>query len=326
MLKLSQIRTDGGTQVRASLNDLTVAEYAEAMADPDTVFPPVIVYHDGTDYWLADGFHRVAAWKQIGRSEVPAEIRPGTRRDAILHACAANSAHGLRRTNADKRRAVETLLRDEEWSQWSDREIARRCAVHHGFVAKIRRELNGYISIEASNPLKTNEPDPRKFVDRYGNTSTRKVNGSKRAENERHAGDDGVGAPHMQSNASDHATTSQPAPTTSQASYAEKRWHKLSEEGRFQEWIELHAEIARLQADKLALNDEVARLKQRIAEFEADGSLGQKLGEALRKIDRIRGRSDEWQAEAARLKRQVLAQKNEIDRLRREMERQEIPL
>ncbi|RMD90367.1 MAG: hypothetical protein D6811_10765 [Alphaproteobacteria bacterium] len=117
-----------------------------------------------------------------------------------------------------------------------------------------------------------------------------------------------------------------PASPPSKASYAEKRWHKLSEEGRLQEWIELHEEIGRLQAEKRKLADEVARLKQRIAEFEADGSLGQKLGEALRKIDRIRGRSDEWQAEAARLKRQVLAQKKEIEQLRGQLERQEIPL
>ncbi|RMD90366.1 MAG: streptomycin biosynthesis regulator, partial [Alphaproteobacteria bacterium] len=71
----------------------------------------------------------------------------------ILHACGANSSHGLRRTNADKRRAVETLLRDEEWSQWGDRKIARKCAVHHSFVAKIRRELTGAIASEAPNPL-----------------------------------------------------------------------------------------------------------------------------------------------------------------------------
>ena len=34
-------------------------------------------------------------------------------------------------TNADKRRAVETLLNDAEWATWSDREIARQCGVHH---------------------------------------------------------------------------------------------------------------------------------------------------------------------------------------------------
>jgi hypothetical protein len=53
----------------------------------------------------------------------------------------ANSTHGLRRTNADKRRAALTLLQDAEWQGWSNREIARQCGVTHAFVAKLRREL-----------------------------------------------------------------------------------------------------------------------------------------------------------------------------------------
>jgi hypothetical protein len=51
------------------------------------------------------------------------------------------NAHDLRRTNEDKRRAVLTLLQDEEWTQWSDREIARRCGVSHQMVAPIRSSL-----------------------------------------------------------------------------------------------------------------------------------------------------------------------------------------
>jgi hypothetical protein len=41
----------------------------------------------------------------------------------------------LRRSNADRRRAVMALLKDEEWSGWSDREIARRCRVGHVLVS-----------------------------------------------------------------------------------------------------------------------------------------------------------------------------------------------
>jgi hypothetical protein len=36
---------------------------------------------------------------------------------------------------------VTTLLSDPEWAAWSDREIARRCAVHHVFVGDLRRSL-----------------------------------------------------------------------------------------------------------------------------------------------------------------------------------------
>lgn len=59
------------------------------------------------------------------------------------HPGALVGAHGLRRTNADKRRAVMTLLRDEEWGGWSDREIARRCGVGHQMVSPLRASLSG---------------------------------------------------------------------------------------------------------------------------------------------------------------------------------------
>ena len=138
---------DGGTQMRQAIDEATVHEYAEAMAAGDR-FPPVIVFHDGSDYWLGDGFHRIRAVDYIGQTEIAADVRAGTRRDAILHAVSANRAHGLRRTNDDKRIAVFALLNDEEWTKWADREIARQCGVSQPFVSKLRKEMsasdNGY--------------------------------------------------------------------------------------------------------------------------------------------------------------------------------------
>ncbi len=141
-IAVAALRLDGGTQPRAGLDGNTVGEYAEALA-AGAVFPPVVVFHDGADYWLADGFHRVRAAQSAELAEIAADVREGTRRDAALYAAGANATHGLRRTNADKRRAVLTLLEDEEWRGWSDREIARRCGVTHPFVAKLRAEWGG---------------------------------------------------------------------------------------------------------------------------------------------------------------------------------------
>lgn len=149
-IPLASIKTDGGTQMRAAVNWETVKEYADAMREGDT-FPPIVTYYDGETYWLADGFHRLAAWKQAftvpgapgvhDPAEIPAEVKAGGRRDAILHAINANANHGLRRTNADKRRAVEVLLRDLEWSQWSNGAIAKACGVSDMFVGALRKEL-----------------------------------------------------------------------------------------------------------------------------------------------------------------------------------------
>lgn len=73
----------------------------------------------------------------------PASI---TKRDAILYSVGVNSDHGLRRSNDDKRQAIMTLLKDEEWSQWSDSEIARQCAVDQTTVSKHRRSLREILS------------------------------------------------------------------------------------------------------------------------------------------------------------------------------------
>src|SRR4051794_13735395 len=104
------------------------------------VFPPLVVYFDGTLYWLADGFHRYWAAEALGLAEVACDVRQGTRRDAVLHSVGANAGHGHRRTNDDKRRAVLTMLDDEEWRRWGDREIARQCGVAHSFVVNLRAE------------------------------------------------------------------------------------------------------------------------------------------------------------------------------------------
>lgn len=144
VIEISRIK-DGGAQTRIEMHPETVADYADDMLE-GAVFPPIIVFQDGAaGYWLADGFHRVEAAQKIGRETIEAEIREGTARDAILHGIGANATHGLRRTQADKRRAVERLLTDPEWAGWSDRKIAQVAKVDHKTVGKIRRELSGEI-------------------------------------------------------------------------------------------------------------------------------------------------------------------------------------
>ncbi len=138
MIEISKIRIDGGTQPRAELNQETVADYAEAYKAGASL-PPVTLFFDGAEYWLADGFHRYFGAKAAGRTTIQEDVTPGTVRDAILYSLSANNKHGLRRSNADKRKAVQTILDDPEWSQWSSNEIAKRCAVGHTFVDDLRR-------------------------------------------------------------------------------------------------------------------------------------------------------------------------------------------
>lgn len=160
---LSLIRQDPDLQLReAGIDPAVVADYAEAM-DAGAEFPPVIVFFDGQGYWPGDGFHRIKATKNLGRETINADVRDGGKREAMLLAVGANANHGLRRTTADKRRSVLALLRDPEWSKWSDREIGKRCAVDHKTVAKVRSEITGEF------------PTERTYTTRHGTVATMTV-------------------------------------------------------------------------------------------------------------------------------------------------------
>ena len=150
MIELSRIRIDGGTQTREKLNEATVKEYVEAI-NAGATFPPVTLFFDGSNYWLADGFHRFFATKKAGKKQIHEDITPGTQRDAVLHSLGANTSHGLPRSNKDKKRAVETLLNDPEWSKWSSRAIAEKCVVSHSYVSTLRDKMkSGHVSTPAN--------------------------------------------------------------------------------------------------------------------------------------------------------------------------------
>jgi ParB-like chromosome segregation protein Spo0J len=139
-INLAKIRIDCGTQSRTKIDDLVVAQYSEAIKS-GVIFPNVVVFHDGLEYYLADGFHRFLATKAAGSPGIACEVINGTLRDALLYSNGANGEHGLQRSNADKRNVVIRMLQDIEWSDWSDREIAKHCHVSAMLVGNIRKEL-----------------------------------------------------------------------------------------------------------------------------------------------------------------------------------------
>jgi len=179
-LTVGEILLDAACQPRVEFNGFVVDEYADALS-AGVKFPPVVVFKDSDgQHWCADGFHRVAAAEKAGLAEIAVDVRQGEKRDAILFSVGANVSHGLRRTNADKRRAVEVVLSDEEWRGWSDREVARRCAVGADLVGGIRRSLS------------LNDSEIRKRVDKHGNVSLIDVSkiGKRTAVAALQAGDD----------------------------------------------------------------------------------------------------------------------------------------
>jgi hypothetical protein len=170
-LNLNEIEATAGTQVRRVLDQRTIDDYAEAML-AGAIFPPLTVFSPkGSErYVLADGFHRRESALECGYESFPCEMYHGSVHDALEYALGANDEHGLRRSNKDKRNAVELALKDPKWAKWSNAQIARLCRVSDQLVAKVRTESN------------LPAPDKVKMKSRSGKTIERKATTSRENE------------------------------------------------------------------------------------------------------------------------------------------------
>lgn len=160
-IKIEDLTIDPALQARECLNQEVVDDYSELWL-AGTIFPPISVINTGKELLVVDGFHRVKAAQKIGILDIPSVLTDGSRRDAILIAVGANQDHGLYRSNADKRKAVKTLLDDIEWSEWSDREIAKHCAVSPTFVGNLRVSLS---TVDSEKPIS------RTYTSKHGTKS-----------------------------------------------------------------------------------------------------------------------------------------------------------
>ena len=103
---------------------------------------PVVFRAGPKEYYLAEGFRRRHALQDIRREKgMWCEVRPGARRDAILASAGSNGEPLQERTDRDKRRAVGMLLKDAEWSKWSNEQVAKACKVSPWLVAEVKKEL-----------------------------------------------------------------------------------------------------------------------------------------------------------------------------------------
>jgi hypothetical protein len=139
LLSLDKLTVDHGIQPRGAMSERLVQEFAEALQG-GAVFPAVLAVDDGEKTWIYDGFHRLEAHRKAGKAKIQVEVRKGTRRDAIRLAAGANSTHGQRRSDQDKRTAVGLILADRAWAKNADRWIARVCRVSPTLVGTVRSQ------------------------------------------------------------------------------------------------------------------------------------------------------------------------------------------
>ncbi len=152
MLPIDVIRKDGGTQPRSLLDFDVIDVYMDAMKG-GAEFPPVDVFYDGTDYWLADGFHRVKARFAADFEDIACLVHQGTVQDAQWFSYAANKTNGLYRSNADKQRAIKAALAHPKGASLSDRKIAEHVGVDHKSIAAWRARSVPTTGSACSSPL-----------------------------------------------------------------------------------------------------------------------------------------------------------------------------
>jgi hypothetical protein len=87
-LRIADLLADAPIEPEAHLDAARVERYARML----DALPPVVVFDTPEGLLLADGYHRVAAARLLGSETVEAEVRSGSRHDALQYAAAVGAA------------------------------------------------------------------------------------------------------------------------------------------------------------------------------------------------------------------------------------------
>ena len=146
-----------------------------------------MVFHDGTDAYLADGFHRCLAAQRLGRTEIAADVQAGTRVDALWWALGANRTNGQRLTAADKRHAI--LLALAAWPELSANQIAEQIGCSQRYVSSVRDQVRSTSNLPSTVTGKDGKTYPARrapkthaATSRTGKPVTRKSSEARREE------------------------------------------------------------------------------------------------------------------------------------------------
>lgn len=138
VMNLNALVLDERLQSREEIIEEAVAQYAEDMKRGEQ-FPAIVVFFDGVNYYVTDGFHRYHAAKRANKASIGCEIKNGTFRDAEFYALTqANKANGMRRTLGDRKKACARMLEDIEYSQYPTSKIAELTGLSPHTVGQMR--------------------------------------------------------------------------------------------------------------------------------------------------------------------------------------------
>ena len=170
-------------QTRVAMDEDAIEDYCNLIRNGMSYkFPPLEAIKDTASglLYLYDGFHRLAAYKRVADEgdyqTVMVRWRPGTLEDALWYAIAANQEHGIRRTNEDKRKAVQKALEHPRGKELSDRAIADWVGVSKTFIANMRKPTGNGCQLTRNQDKNDNnwQPLPVEPATRVGKDGKRR--------------------------------------------------------------------------------------------------------------------------------------------------------
>ena len=132
-LAIQQLKSDPTVAIRERLDEDTIARYQEVLDE----LPPIVVFDTPEGMLVADGMHRWAANERAGRTNVEADVRKGSRNDALEYAISANTRHGHELTRTEYQSAVRRLR--QLHPDWRDPQVAKAINRGESFVRLIRQ-------------------------------------------------------------------------------------------------------------------------------------------------------------------------------------------
>ncbi len=109
-------------------------DHIARLAQAEGSWPPILV--DNLTMRVIDGFHRVAASRLRGMSEIEACLVTGSPETLFVLAVEANTRHGLPLSLPDRRAAASTILSSHP--AWSDRAVAAATGLSAKTVSALR--------------------------------------------------------------------------------------------------------------------------------------------------------------------------------------------
>ncbi len=109
IIEISKIKFDEELYPRTKTNWLTVYQYQQAMK-VGSIFPPIIIGEYEGEYYLIDGWHRVAALIRLKQNSVKAIIKTyNSKKEMFIDAVKFNSTHGRPLSVQDKVKIIDKL-------------------------------------------------------------------------------------------------------------------------------------------------------------------------------------------------------------------------